>query len=194
MAYYFFPLDGQPPRIVPSLSAYSAANRNGSNGSSANGNAADSSLAEPNNPTIIPIDVLRRFQFTFLIRHPRRSVPSYYRCCVPPLKEVTGYIFDPKESGYAELRQLLDFLLREGLVDRDNIVAIDADDLLDKPEPVVRAYCERVGLEYTDSMLNWSEEDTAFAVEQFAKWEGFHNDALQSTSLKPRCHTAVSVL
>ncbi|KAL2752722.1 hypothetical protein ACRALDRAFT_2112793 [Sodiomyces alcalophilus JCM 7366] len=166
MAYYLFPLDGQPPRIVPSL------------------------LAEPNNPTIIPIDILRRFQFTFLIRHPRRSIPSYYRCCVPPLQEVTGYIFDPKEAGYSELRRLLDFLIREGLVDRSNVVAIDADDLLDRPEPVVRAYCERVGLEFTDSMLNWSEEDTAFAVEQFAKWEGFHNDALSSSSLKPRSHAA----
>ncbi|ROT35901.1 hypothetical protein SODALDRAFT_316121 [Sodiomyces alkalinus F11] len=173
MAYYLFPLEGQPARIVPSLSTYSAAN-------------------QANNPTVIPIDVLRRFQFTFLIRHPRRAVPSYYRCCVPPLNEVTGFIFDPKEAGYSELRRLLDFFVREGLVDRSDIVVVDADDLLDRPEPVVRAYCERVGLEFTDSMLNWSEEDTAFAVEQFAKWEGFHNDALSSSSLKPRSHAAVS--
>lgn len=142
---------------------------------------------EPANPTVLPRDILRQFQYTFLIRHPRRSIPSYYRCTVPPLDAVTGfYDFDPAEAGYDELRRFFDYVLSEGLVDRENLVVIDADDLLDDPESVLRAYCERVGLEFCPGMLNWSEEDTRFAQEKFAKWDGFHNDALRSSSLKPR--------
>ena len=34
-------------------------------------------------------------------------------------------------------------------------LVIDADDLLDNPEGVVRAYWREVGLEYTPEMLNW---------------------------------------
>lgn len=32
------------------------------------------------NPTIISIDVLRRFKHTFLMRTPKKSVPSYWKC------------------------------------------------------------------------------------------------------------------
>ncbi|TDZ37197.1 hypothetical protein C8035_v007337 [Colletotrichum spinosum] len=143
--------------------------------------------AEPGNPTVLPIDTLRKFQWTFLIRHPRRSIPSYYRCTVPPLDEMTGfYNFMPSEAGYEELRCLFDFLIKERIVDESQLMVIDADDLLDDPESVIRAYCDHVGLDFTDNMLNWGEEDTKIAQEKFAKWTGFHEDALCSTSLKPR--------
>ncbi|KAI9838104.1 MAG: hypothetical protein M1819_006260 [Sarea resinae] len=73
--------------------------------------------AEPNNPTVIPTEILKQFQFTFLIRHPRRSIPSYYRCTVPPLDEVTGfYNFMPSEAGYDELRRVFDYLRSIGQV------------------------------------------------------------------------------
>lgn len=112
--------------------------------------------AEPGNPTVLPIDTLRKFQWTFLIRHPRRSIPSYYRCTVPPLDEMTGfYNFMPSEAGYEELRCLFDFLIKERIVDESQLMVIDADDLLDDPESVIRAYCDHVGLDFTDNMLNW---------------------------------------
>ncbi|KAK1964697.1 hypothetical protein LY78DRAFT_132516 [Colletotrichum sublineola] len=149
--------------------------------------------AEPGNPTVLPLDVLRKFQWTFLIRHPRRSIPSYYRCTVPPLDEVTGFSnFSPSEAGYDELRRLFDFLVRERVVDEKDLMVIDADDLLDNPEGVIKAYCAHVGLDFSDNMLNWSDEDTKFAQDKFAKWNGFHDDALSSTSLKPRDQAHVS--
>ncbi|KAK3077128.1 hypothetical protein LTS18_011149 [Coniosporium uncinatum] len=68
-------------------------------------------VVEPGNPTVVPEALLRQFHFTFLIRHPRSSIPSYYRCTVPPLDEVTGfYNFRPDEAGYLELRKMFDFL------------------------------------------------------------------------------------
>ena len=70
-----------------------------------------------------------------------------------------------------------------------DICVVDADDLLDNPNGVIEAFCKSVGIEYSDRMLNWeSEEDQKYARERFAKWTGFHEDALNSRDLKPRTH------
>jgi hypothetical protein len=109
--------------------------------------------AEPRNPTVIPADILKQFHFTFLIRHPRHSIPSYYRCTVPPLDKITGfYDFMPSEAGYDELRRVFEFLVENKqigptpagghgeLTDGEvSITVIDADDLLDDPEGIVSA-------------------------------------------------------
>lgn len=86
----------------------------GVNGSSANDHPA---IAENKNPTVIPETMLRQFMFTFLIRHPRNSIPSFYRCTIPPLDKVTGfYNFRPDEAGYNELRRLFDYLREVGQI------------------------------------------------------------------------------
>jgi hypothetical protein len=167
MAYYLFSSDGKPTTIAPSLGG----------------------VDEPGNPTTLPLDVLKRFHFTFLIRHPRRAIPSYYRCTVPPLDKVTGfYHFMPSEAGYEELVRLFDFLIENGIVDRRQLTVVDADDMLDNPEGIIRQYCERVGLDFKPEMLEWSDSDREYASNLFAKWDGFHNDAIKSTSLKARTH------
>jgi len=97
----------------------------------------------------------------------------------------------PNEAGYDELRRLFDYLIAEGVVDRENLVVLDADDMLDNPEGAIKAYCERVGIAFSPNMLNWSEDDTVHAAEAFEKWNGFHNDAISSSSLKPRTHAQV---
>ncbi|SMY21580.1 unnamed protein product [Zymoseptoria tritici ST99CH_1A5] len=165
------------------------------------------SAAEPNNPTVVPKEVLEKFHFTFLIRHPKSAIPSYYRCCIPPLLERTGFApFMPEEAGYDELRRLFDYLKETGIVgpkicgqesskDQElkpgqvEICVLDADDMLDNPEGYLRKYCESVGIDFNEQMLQWdSEESHAFAKEQFEKWNGFHDDAINSTDLKPRVH------
>jgi hypothetical protein len=163
--------------------------------------------AQSGNPTVVPAEILKQFHFTFLIRHPRHSIPSYYRCTVPPLNQVTGfYNFMPSEAGYDELRRVFDFLvenkqvgptrasehgkLKDGAV---SITVVDADDLLDNPEGIISAYCKEVGINYTPEMLIWdTEEDHQRAKDAFEKWKGFHEDAINSTSLKPRDHARVS--
>ena len=160
------------------------------------------------NPTVVPREILERFHFTFLIRHPRNAIPSYYRCCIPPLVERTQFNpFMPSEAGYDELRALFDYCKDTGLVGpavcgQDNagvkaapgqaqICVIDADDLLDDPEGILRQYCESIGLEFSTDMLTWdSEESHQFAREQFEKWDGFHDDAIGSKDLKPRLHVS----
>jgi hypothetical protein len=166
MAYYLMSPDGKPTTVAPSLGA-----------------------PEPGNPTTIPLDVLRKFHFTFLIRHPRRAIPSYYRCTIPPLDKVTGFDhFMPNEAGYEELVRFFDYLIEQGIVDRDHLTVLDADDMLDNPEGTIRAYCDRTGIDFKPEMLVWTQEDTDFAKCQFEKWNGFHDDAIKSSSLQARTH------
>lgn len=178
----------------------------------------------------MPTDMLRGFHWTFLIRHPRRSIPSYYRCTVPPLDDVTGFHdFMPSEAGYAELRKLFDYLLEQRIIGparagddaapvdealsggfssnsetsslnsdaprRAAITVIDADDLLQKPEAILRTYCKEVGIDYSPQMLEWGdEENQKYAADAFEKWYGFHHDAIESTCLRPRAHGHVSCI
>jgi len=174
---------------------------------------------EPGNPTVVPADMLAKFHFTFLVRDPHSSIPSYYRCTIPPLDSLTGfYNFDPVEAGYDEVRRVFDYLRKTGQVgprhanDADTngaegttnghdytkpdkegveICVVDADDLLDDPEGILKRFCKSVDLKYEPEMLNWdNEEDQERAKKAFEKWPGFHEDAIDSKDLKPRAHVS----
>ncbi|KAL2431943.1 hypothetical protein ABEF95_003927 [Exophiala dermatitidis] len=220
--YYLLPPDGQPARIAPSLlpkrrgiGTESSSTANGTDNVNGTSNGGDHvhkppfpypTEAEPGNPTVVPKAMLEKFHFTFLIRDPHSSVPSYYRCTIPPLDKLTGfYDYYPNEAGYDELRRFFDFTRESGLVGRKvagqdddatdgdanlpETCLIDADDLLDDPEGILRVYCKSVGLEFTHDMLNWdNEEDQKRAKAAFEKWKGFHEDAIESKDLKPRTH------
>jgi hypothetical protein len=242
MAMYLVPPHGQEPHIAPSLQTVKRGvgtedelDSQGGLGLKLIPSARDSAIsiqeaaeekgsltksppfpydtpAEPGNPTIVPREVLERFHFTFLIRHPKHSIPSYYRCCIPPLLERTNFApFLPEEAGYVELRRMFDYCKDTGLVGpkvcgRDDMVVdnggkpdsgieicvIDADDLLDDPEGILRKYCASIGIKFEPEMLQWdNEEDHRFAREQFEKWNGFHDDAINSKDLKARQHVSL---
>jgi hypothetical protein len=210
MAQYLMPLSPEAVATAPSLVEY----RRGVG--TANGTAAKKEAA---NPTVAPEEVLRKYHFTFLIRHPRSSIPSYYRCTIPPLSKMTGWnYFDPREAGYKELRALFDYLVKTGHVgprlagtgervhgaglpdtlngagDDVEICVIDADDLLDNPYGIVQAYCKSVGMKYDPEMLKWGDEEAqTYARDSFEKWKGWHEDALESTELRPRTHVCILV-
>ncbi|KAF9695635.1 hypothetical protein EKO04_006406 [Ascochyta lentis] len=163
---------------------------------------------EPGNPTVLPKALLETYHFIFLIRHPKYSIPSYYRCTLPPLSKLTGWDYLRKdEAGYVELRELFDYLRKEGIVGPKSagqtgetngtngngqgveICVVDADDLLDNPSGMIEAVCKTTGIEYKPEMLVWdTEEDQALAKREFEKWRGFHEDAIDSTELRARTH------
>lgn len=230
MAYYWMPPKNQPPQIAPSLVNYKrgvgtdttqlapAPVSNGSNGSKAEIGSSGKPYpypteAEAGNPTVLPKDLLSQFHFTFLIRHPKHSIPSFHRCTTPPLDTVTGWSdvgFD--ETGYAELRRLFDYLRAEGLVGprlagesangtngdhgKDSgveICVLDADDVLDNPTGMIEAYCKSTGIPYEPEMLKWDGEyHQKYAREAFEKWRGWHEDAINSDELKARTHVSLS--
>jgi len=60
------------------------------------------------------LEILEQFHFTFLIRHPRHSIPSYHRCTNSSLDAVTRfYDFTPNE---AELHRVFDYLRSKGFI------------------------------------------------------------------------------
>ncbi|KAL9615177.1 MAG: hypothetical protein Q9167_000383 [Letrouitia subvulpina] len=212
MAQCLVPLDGKEASIAPSLSKVKRGIGTSENiiadatDDNAKGLYPYQTDPEPHNPTIIPKAILEKFHFTFLIRHPRLSIPSYYRCTVPPLDRVTGfYNFMPAEAGYNELRRVFDYLRLAGQigptvagrqanatvidspVGKIDICVVDADDLLDNPSSIIKAYCENVGIDYDQDMLIWSTaDDHEQAKAAFEKWPGFHDDVIISTGLKPK--------
>jgi len=197
IAHYLVPPERAPASIAPSLGGQALEQNDTNTNGSINGHKFPfpyNTIPEHGNPTVVPFSLLKQFHFTFLIRHPRHSIPSYYRCTVPPLDKPTGFSnFLPSEAGYDELRRIFDFLhLKNEIGDTPSgdavaITVIDADDLLDNPAGIIKAYCERVGVDYRPDMLVWdSEEDYAHATKAFEKWKGFHEDAIESKGLRPR--------
>lgn len=83
-------------------------------------------FANDGNPTVIPTDQLLSpdVEHAFLVRTPEKAVPSkseynaakqpanesysrpgYYRLCIPPKSEITGFdFFEPEEVGLRESR------------------------------------------------------------------------------------------
>lgn len=236
IAHYLLPPNGEPAQVAESLLGghplTDGENSDDDSNSSHNGDVANHTTGtvngptmaanEDGNPTVMPTDMLRGFHWTFLIRHPRRSIPSYYRCTIPPLSNLTGFTeFMPSEAGYDELRRLFDYLLEQNVIGparagssvpvdealndssdsesgdesprprRAAITVIDADELLQHPEAILKVYCKEVGIDYTPAMLEWGDdENQAFAAKAFEKWYGFHHDAIDSKCLKPRAHGA----
>ncbi|PVI04767.1 hypothetical protein DM02DRAFT_611148 [Periconia macrospinosa] len=220
MAQYWIPPNEKPATIAPSLVNYKRGVGTDTTALSPVTTRTDKNgppypyptEAEPGNPTVIPKALLSQFHFTFLIRHPRNSIPSYYRCTVPPLNAITGfYNYRPDEAGYVELRRFFDFLRAEGQIGPHaatgvseavlgngvtngsssgvEICVIDADDLLDNPSGIIEAYCKSTGIKYEPEMLTWdTEEHHRYAKETFEKWKGFHEDAINSKELKARTH------
>ena len=132
MIQYLVPPDGKPASIAPSLQRIkhgvgtNGTFSNGTNGVNGvngghsaheNGATPYDTEPEPDNPTVVPAELLAKFHFTFLIRDPHSSIPSYYRCTIPPLDKLTGfYNFDPLEAGYDEVRRVFDYLRKTGQV------------------------------------------------------------------------------
>lgn len=97
MAFFLFPTPGKEPDIARSF--------------------GQQSQNESRNPTLLPKKELESFHFTFLIRDPRLSVPSYYRLSLPVhngRSRVSKFTTD--DLGYSELRRLFDYLLSERLI------------------------------------------------------------------------------
>lgn len=219
MAQYWVPPNGKKATVAPSLANYRRGVGTDTTQLSPVSTRNESgppypydTKGEPGNPTVIPSELLSTYHFIFLIRHPRNSIPSYYRCTIPPLDEMTGFkYFRNDEAGYDELRQLFDYLKDVGQIGPKfagqqsepnghangddagvEICVVDADDLLDNPSGIIKAVCETTGIKWEPEMLTWNtEEDAKLAKEAFEKWKGFHEDALDSTELRARTHVSL---
>lgn len=117
-----------------------------------------------------PIDWLDRVVNCFLLRDPRAMVASYV---------LTRKTITPDQMGLRQLADIFDRALAEG---RDPVV-VDSDDLLQNPEGMLRALCDRLGIPFSDKMLSWppGRRDTDGA---WAPW--WYKRVEASTGFEPR--------
>jgi hypothetical protein len=106
----------------------------------------------------------------FLIRDPREVIASYLKKRENPALE---------DLGFVQQAEIFDFV-RE----RTNAIPpiVDAKDVLENPERILRLLCEAVGIEFSESMLSWPpglrETDGIWAN----YWYG---EVARSTSFQP---------
>lgn len=113
---------------------------------------------------IVDDKFLSIFEHTFLIRNPAQMLPSYFY-------KWPSLIFE--ETGYRQLYQLFDRVMN--FTDQIPPV-IDADDLVENPQSIIRAFCEKVGIVFKADALAWNPPGKK--VKQMCWWEegSWHNE------------------
>ncbi len=131
------------------------------------------------------------FKHTFLIRDPRKAIPSQWKACA-----LSGFDFPTHETagvqGYSKLYKLLEFIQNTG---RD-VIVIDAADLLKNPEYIMEIYCDRTGLPYNKQMLTWTPGEVKDWTSVRDKSEHWHWNAMYSSgfdTLAPHRNTPPSL-
>ena len=113
---------------------------------------------------------LERFQHTFLVRDPARVLPSLYSHWPD---------FTADEAGFAPLRRLFD-----RIAERDGSAppVIMSEDLLDRPDQTVAAYCTAVGIPFLPRALTWDSGRR----EEVSWYDGgsWHDNLRHSTGIK----------
>ena len=120
---------------------------------------------------------LKEYKHSFLIRDPKKSIPSLYRGSINRQESGWGY-FDPEEVGFRQLLELYEFVVRE--LDSSPVI-VDADDLLESPEEMMKKYCSATGLVYEENMTTWergpvSELDNCQSM-------GWHEEVVNSMGI-----------
>ncbi len=100
------------------------------------------------------------FRHSFLIRHPYQVFASWDRMLnravddkskqmklseLPEMLLPSGFFFKEQYDLYQHVKEYYE----------PNPVIIDTEDLLSNPGHVLKAYCEKVGLPYSDDLLQW---------------------------------------
>ncbi|XP_072030048.1 uncharacterized protein [Amphiura filiformis] len=139
-------------------------------------------------------DMPRGFRHSFLIRHPYRVFDSYRKSLNNGMEEGSPMVnitdipehLLPKGLYYKEMHDLYMYVKDHF---EPNPVIIDTDDLLADPGRVLKAYCQEVGIPYTDDLLQWkSGRECMDQLWMIAKGEilsndigGFHSATFVST-------------
>jgi hypothetical protein len=115
-------------------------------------------------------EFLREATHAFMIRDPKAAIASHYR-----LNPELGR----DEIGFAWLYEIY-----AAVADASGTepVVIDGDDLVAAPEPIVRAYCARVGIPFVREALQW-QPTVLPSWQRTARW---HTSVSESAGFEQR--------
>lgn len=105
---------------------------------------------------------------TFLIRDPAKAIPSYY--ALNP--DVTS-----EEIGYEQLMEVFQKVKKLG---GKPPIVIDATDLENDPEGIVKAYCDALGIPFIPESLTWEPDHKP----EWEIWKTWHEDAARTTGIQ----------
>ncbi|KAF7718835.1 Uncharacterized protein PECH_005833 [Penicillium ucsense] len=112
-------------------------------------------------PSILPDEYLRTWQFAFTIRHPALAWPSLYRA-IKRAGEEGGFVDEDGARGaslsnmtFGWTRIMYDWCVAQPDVPTPPI--IDAHDLIHTPEVALK-FCEQTGLDKTCLQFEWSKD------------------------------------
>jgi hypothetical protein len=114
----------------------------------------------------------------FLIRDPREVIASYIKKGGDPALE---------ELGFIQQAEIFDFVRART---RSIPPVLDAKDVLENPERILRLLCDALGVEFSDSMLSWApglrDTDGVWAkywYGEVARSTSFHPYRLKATTV-----------
>lgn len=81
-----------------------------------------------------------------------------------------------KSIGYEDQWKLYEYIVSKGI---KKPLIIDADELAQFPERMIKKICDYIEIEFIESSLNWSSK----VPEQWKEWEGWHKEVSQSNKL-----------
>jgi hypothetical protein len=118
-------------------------------------------------------EFLSHFHNTFLIRDPAKTLPSLYAVLPDFRKDEVGY-----DTQYEMYRRVL-------AADADAPpVIIDADELANNPEAVIRAFCEAVGIPFIADALQWENIPASESITWWIGGDGHHGNLKTSTGFR----------
>ncbi|XP_077867649.1 uncharacterized protein LOC144356963 [Saccoglossus kowalevskii] len=133
----------------------------------------------------------RGYQHTFLIRDPKKIIPSYYKAAVG-----CGYQFDDWLPYSGGVKQLYDLFVYVTEMLGQEAIVIDAHDLCNNPRQMLQEYCKKAGLQFQEKMLKWEPYNNGHwhpIYSQGLSAESFKSKALQSSCFLPMSNTNVDM-
>ncbi|XP_033120328.1 branched-chain-amino-acid aminotransferase-like protein 1 [Anneissia japonica] len=132
------------------------------------------------------------YRHAFLIRNPAKVFPSYKKLLdrftqagKEAFLEVGKNKLVPEYYAFGESWKLYEYLTKTGIEPKPFVM--DADDLLENPEYILRQFCSYAGIKYTDKLLAWDGGDdvtkhwtTSKAMLQRNKVTNYHKKAFES--------------
>lgn len=112
--------------------------------------------------------ILSEFVNTFIVRDPKYVITSLAKMWPD---------FTLEEAGYEDIYRFFRFVTESG----EDAVVVDAMTFTEDPSGVMKAYCERIGVPFEEGSLSWE----ARKVRRWESWEGWHDQAEESTGVEP---------
>ncbi len=138
-------------------------------------------------------------QHTFLIRHPYKVLSSWKSTLIKLMKKDNTVrfqdmpLFRRDDTDIFEMQLKLLRYVQENI--NPNPVIIDADDLQSNPASILRQFCQRVEIPYSDNLLEWPSDRDVINTWKISRTllhgnleadrGGFYETALTSTEFQP---------